>query len=360
MTHRTAALAAVGAVGLLLLPGTGFAQAEPSPEATAIEMIRRLDPIGDGDQTRIGDWVRVQIDRLAQIPEAERQQAGKAFRQTFRSQFGNSNNTPAFKTQFVVQTARKAEEVLTRDSTDLQVAFAVARVLVDFNRAEALPGLLAGLKSQWPVARYLSARGIQGLHQSIVSEKDKSERVITALREAANAEKDGVALGQIYRAISACGQGSAALDAYLAIMESRLAKRQDPESLGAEIAVYQQFRDPAAINTLNQGQKVQLVSRLAGFLRVYTERYNTANLDFDEIDRLERGLALAEEILETAAGTAGGTIRRQLEDGGYDRRGDVATEAFKWIGDPNNDTPGTLNAAPWNVPMGGLNPASGT
>ncbi len=45
-------------------------------------------------------------------------------------------------------------------------------------------------------------------------------------------------------------------------------------------------------------------------------------------------------------------IRAELEEGGYEQRAEVLKEAYKWVGDPDAQTPGTLNAEPWNVPIG--------
>ena len=36
----------------------------------------------------------------------------------------------------------------------------------------------------------------------------------------------------------------------------------------------------------------------------------------------------------------------------YEARARVLPEVFRWVGHPNTSEPGTLNQAPWNVPVG--------
>jgi hypothetical protein len=247
-----------------------------------------------------------------------------------------------------------AEQRLLEPKTDRVVAYAVVRVLVDMNRPEGLPGLLAGLKSSAPAARYLSGRGIYDLHQALASDKDRVEGAIAALREAATAETSPVVLSQMLRALGFPAQPAAVFDAYLTLVDKRLPElAKGAGSVAPEIEAFHYFRNPSVLSALNQAQKAQLAARLAPLLRIYAGRYDAANLKFDEIDRLERALWSVEDILEALVGGGGGAVRKVLEEGGYQRRGDVGPEVVKWIGDPQTNTAGALNAAPWNVPIGG-------
>jgi hypothetical protein len=84
------------------------------------------------------------------------------------------------------------------------------------------------------------------------------------------------------------------------------------------------------------------------------ERYNLVGLEFDEIDRLERRLTLEEEMLSllVADSAKGGRLRAELEAGGHAKRAAVWEQVGLWIGVPASNTPGALNAPPWNVPIG--------
>jgi hypothetical protein len=48
----------------------------------------------------------------------------------------------------------------------------------------------------------------------------------------------------------------------------------------------------------------------------------------------------------------GGNARGAIRRGGHANSAAVLAEVAKWIGDPNSNTAGALNAAPWNVPNG--------
>lgn len=349
--RHTAVLLFVGLTMAAMICGPVRAQNEPLPEDAAIDLIRQVDNIGEGDQSRIADWVRKQFELLAQAPAGERREAAGRLRETFRKQFEDSRNTQAFKVQFPAQTARVAEPVLVKSDTDPIIAYAISRVLLDMNRAEALPGYLAGLRSASPVSRYLCARGIVEQQQAIAGDKERLERTISGLREAGLTETNGVALTQIYRALAIPTQVDSAFDAMLMIMDKRLSPDGGAALAGPEVEAFNFFRSTAVQSVLNQARKTQLVSRLAGFLRVYADRYANANLDFEAADRLERSMAAVEELLEAVAGSGGGAIRKVLDEGGLNRRKDIPGEAAKWIGDPSTNTAGVLNSAPWNVPM---------
>jgi hypothetical protein len=145
------------------------------------------------------------------------------------------------------------------------------------------------------------------------------------------------------------------LDAYLAIFEKRLTDRRGGAVIadGAEVEAFEFFRTPSVLAVLNQNQREQLARPLAVFLRLDAERYNTTGLDFYEVDRLERMMDSVEAILIELVGAGkGGKIRDEIAAGGQDRRAEVLTEAYKWVGHPQSKEPGALNAAPWNVAVG--------
>jgi len=338
----------------LLLLGPVLAQ-DSTPEDETINTIRQLPQISTADQRRIGDWVQVQVDKLAAAPDAGRQTAALTFRKTFKTQYQNPANSPAFKTQLAAQTATIAVAQFGNAKLDQWVAYALARVLVDMGVVETSVGLYAGLKSKHEPARFLSAEGLSALKTAIAADKSKFDEAVKALKEAGLAESSPVVLGRIYLALANPNQVPAVLDAYFAIFEKRLTDRRGGALItdGAEIEAFELFRNPNALAALNQSQKEQLARLLAVFLRADAERYNATGLDFYEVDSLERMMDSAEAILVELVGQGkGGKIRDEIASGGQDRRAEVLTEAYKWVGHPQSKEPGALNVAPWNVAVG--------
>jgi len=340
----------------LLLTGSVLAQ-DATPEDETINTIRPLPQISPADQRRIAEWVLVQVDKLAGVPDSERQAAAAAFRKTFKVQFENPANSPPFKAQLAAQAATIAAAQFGNAKLDQWVAFAVSRVMVDMGGIEASVGLFAGLKSKYETARYLCAEGLSAQKTAIAADKAKLDEVIQVLKTAGLAESSSVVLGRIYLALAHPAQAPAVVDAYLAIFEKRLKDRRGGAVIadGAEVEAFEYFRTPSVLSALNLNlnQKEQLARSLAVFLRLDAERYNTTGLDFYEVDRLERMMDSVEAILVELVGQGkGGKIRDEIAAGGQDRRAEVLAEAYKWVGHPKSKEPGAVNTAPWNVPVG--------
>ncbi len=311
-----------------------------------INAIRSRDVIGPSDQRRIADWVERQVEKLTGFI---------TFRDRFTAQYEHENNSQQFRLQLAAQTAKVAATLFGRPNPRGETAYSLAHVLAIMDRPETLPGLTAGLKSSDARARYACAKGLASLTRSIAADKAKLDQTIKALRETGLAESDPVVLGRIYEALAYPDQSAAVFDSYLKLFDKRLLVRRSPAVIadGAEVYAYEFFRTPRVISALDAGRKSELVARLAVFLRMDAERYSTANLHFDEIDRIERLLASAEAILSNVVGNSkGGRIREALSAGGHGNRQAVLQEAYLWVGDPNNNTPGALNEPPWNVPVG--------
>jgi hypothetical protein len=343
-------------VMLAIAAVSATAQDPASPEDAAIDQICKLDQISEGDQNRIAEWVQGQLDRLGQVPEAERLKAANRLRDRFAARFGDKQCTDAFRTQFPIQAASVAEKTLSSPSTGPYVAYAVARVLLDMNRPETGAALIACLKSPLPVARFLCLRGLTEQKQQIAGDKDRLERTRLALREAGMAEQDSIALAQVYRALGYANQASTVFDDYMAIFSRRLddAKAGGRKVAdGAELEAFAFLDTQGVLDALNQNQKQQLVGPLAEFMHLYSTRYNTEKLEFDEVDRLERSLYYTESLMDRLVDKDGGKIRDVLTSQGYTGRASVVAEAAKWIGDVESKTPGAVNGPPWNVPLGG-------
>lgn len=357
MPNRAAYCVVWSLLASLLVVGSALAQ-DTTPEDDTINTIRQLAQISVSDQRRIGDWVQMQVDKLAATPDSDRQAASVALRKKFKGQYENQANTPPFRAQLAAQTATVAAAQFGNPKLDPWVAFALPRVLVDMDRdrVETLPGLVAGLRSRHEAARYLCAEGLSAPKAAIAADKAKLDEAVDALKKAALAETSPIVLGRIYLALAHGNQVPAVLDAYLAIFDKRLGDRRGGAVAadGAEVEAFEFFRSAGVLAALNAEQKAQLTSRLAVFLRLDAERYKTTGLDFYELDRLERMMDSVEAIFAELVGAAGkgGKIREELAAGGQDRRAEVLAEAYKWVGHPQSKESGALNSPPSNVPIG--------
>lgn len=353
--------AALGSAGPIAAAQT------PNPENATIDAIRGLLQIGDLDQGRIKRWVRIEVDRLAEDASPTfRSSAFQAFRDTCSGQYRNPRNTQPFQSQFATQMGAVANGEFAKRGLDITVSRGLARVLVDLNASETIPGLAAAIGSQDQATRFLGVKGLTAQRKAIGADQTLFTRVIALLRDAATSETDAVVLGQLYRSMAFPKQAASIIDAYLAVFDRRLAHRRGPAVAadGAELDAFEFFRTDGVLNQLNDDQKKALVARLAVFLRLDAERYSDPAIappgeasaqdpDFYERDRIERSLDAVESILETVVGKGkGGTVRIVLNAQGYDGRVAVSKEAYRWVGDVNGNTRGALNEPPWDVPVG--------
>ena len=335
------------------LAGPGTAQ-EITPD-DLVEQIRSRSDIGVSDQGRIAQWAQAQVTELSGAVSGDPAAALKAFRVKIRGQYTNRRNTAQFQAALAEQTAQVGAEWFAKDDLDATVARSLATVLADFNRLEAIDGLLAGLKAKDASARFLCAKALAALKTTIGADGAQLDRTVRALREAGLVESDAVVLSRIYMALAYPNQLDAVFGTYLDLFEKRLSYRRGPAVVvdGAEIDAFDYFRGPGVLNALNANQKAQLVGKLAVFLRLDAERYHTAQLKYYELTALERRLDATGAILSTVAGgPAAGSIRAALESGGHTQRERVLEQAYAWVGKPGTNEPGVLNQDPWNVPVG--------
>lgn len=332
----------------------------------AINAIRQLSSIGPNDQRQIKSWIEGRVDQLGAETNAERpdgfnDKAFRTFRATMQGQFEHKNNTPEFIKSFSEQTAVVATEKFGQTGVPSSVSRGLARSLVDQDRIETIPGLIAGLQVDDEPTRYLCARGLSAQRIAIGQDNTVFSQVSQALGAAGAREKSGFIVGRIYEALNFPNQVAAVFPIYLQIIDARLASRRSGANADiAEVFAYEFFR--AVASGLDNNQKTELVRRLAVFLRLDAQRYNNPalqppsnttapDLGYTERDALERRLDGCEAILEIVVGSGkGGNLRGELAKNGYAGRTAVLQEAKKWYGDGKNT--GILNSAPWNVPSG--------
>lgn len=326
----------------------------PAPEDANIQPVRRMTQIGPADQRLINEWIQAQVDRLAAVEPDKVEGVYAGYRKKFSDLYRHADNSPQFRTQFTVQLAELAVGQFAKRDHSALVARTLARVLVDINRAETVPALIAGLRSGDQATRYLCANGLAALRGAIAGDKETLDKVVTALRAAGVAETNPVALGQIYVALTyPMPQATAAAEAVLSILDARVKFRRGPAVVvdRAEVDAYEFFRGAGVLAALTAEQKNRLVAMVAVLLRMDAERYDSPDLAYEEIDAIERRLDGAEAILAEVVGK-GGDIRNEIGVGGYERRGEVRRQAYLWVGDAAQNRPGAVNAAPWNVAVG--------
>ena len=335
---------------------TAASAQQPSREDAAIEQIRTRRDLSATDTRQIGDWVTARVRMLEGNPGPGNPNPLVPFLKRLTEQYSNTKNTPDFKTQLVVQTSTEAMANFGQANVSSLVSRGLATVLVDFNRIEAVDALLAGLAVNDPGTRVVCVAGLTKLQSAIERDSAKLQQVVQALRRAGASETDPGVRTRIYLALAYENQTALVFDAYMEILDKRLAERRGPAVFMqyAEVELVEFFRLRAVINALSQPQKTQLVGRLAVLLRSDAQRYSAEKLkDNNEKVGLERRLHGIDAILVTVVGGGnGGRIRAELEKGGHEQRAAILMEAYKWVGDPDAQTPGALNAAPWNVPIG--------
>ncbi len=352
-------------VVLSLLMPVGVASAQNAAEQ-AINAIRQLSSVGPSDQRQIKNWIDIQANRLdgaTNIGRADgfNDKAFRTFRAAMQGQFKNSQNTPAFVTAFAEQTTIVAVERFKKTDASSSVLRGLARSLVDHDRVESVPGLLAGLQVSDESTRYLCVRGLSALRTTIEQDTELFGKITQALAAAGQKEKNGFIVGRIYEAINYPSQLAVVFPIYLQILDARLASRKAGTNADiAETFAFEFFRKTCS--RLDNTQKVALAKRLAVILRLDAQRYNDPTLappndhtapdrSYIERDALERRLDGCETVLEIIVGNGkGGSIRKTLAKTGYAGRADVLQEAQKWYGE--GTVAGVLNAAPWNVPTG--------
>jgi hypothetical protein len=325
------------------------------PEDAIVDAIREMPSISAADQTRMAEWVKSQLDKLIATSAEGQSTALARFVVRMQTQAGNPKNSPAFRTQLAAVTAQAAANECSKPNSNPTAAWGLTRVLVDMKVPETISGLSACLKASGSAARYLAARGLTEQRDAIGKDKAKLSEVIPAIQAAALAEPDAVVLSHLYRALAFPNQVGEVFNAYVAVLDKRLAARRKAPMLaadGAELEALEYFRGPGVAASLNQDQKVQLVQRVAVLLRLDAERYQVDSLAPPERVKLESELEAAEGVLLilTAGKTMG--IADELAKGGHDRRADVLVQTHRWVGNAASNESGALNAAPWNVPIG--------
>ena len=264
-----------GDIWLMLLLVALFATAasaqQPSREDAAIEQIRTRRDLSATDTRQIGEWVTARVRGLENLNPGNPNPL-VAFRKRLTKQYSNRKNTPDFKAQLVVQTSAVAMVKFAQANVSSQVANGLATVLADFNRIEVLDALLAGLAVNDAGTRVICLAGLTNLQSVIEGDTTKLQQVVQTLRQAGAKETDPGVVTRFYLALAYKNQTALVFDAYMEILEKRLALRRGPAIFApyAEVELVEFFRLPSVVNAITQQQKTQLIGRLAVLLRSTT------------------------------------------------------------------------------------------
>lgn len=336
--------------GGLSLVWTASLNAQPAAcDVEIIAQIRSLATVGTLDQERINGWVRCQVEQL-NLEVANAPAEFTKFVNRLDTQFNHSANSQAFKAQLAAQLGLVAATELPRTDLHPMAGAAIARVLVNMEAVETLPGLLAGLKSKTPAVRFLSARGLTLLKPTLAKDKARIAEVAGAIQSAGVMEGDPVVLSHLYRALAYPGNVPDVFPALAALLEARLnARRSRTASDGGEIEALEFLRGEGVLTAINAEQKNQLAQRLAVFLRMEAQRFAAPDVSSQEKLLIERSLEAIEGVLVLLTGKPA-ILAEEFARGGTESA--VMTAAAQWVGDSSSNQSGILNAAPWNVPIG--------
>lgn len=358
---RTLVLACLS--GLIFMPSPTRAQAGG---VEVLDAIRARTTLSDSDRDQIKRWIDAEVDKLkgAQTPLDAKWLT--ATRSIFVSQFDNSANSEPFRDQFVDRFAAVSAERFATPDIKPGLAFALALVLVEFDRVQSVPGLIAGLKSKDAGARLQCVKGLAALRGAIAQDDDLFRAVVAALKDAGLAEEHPVILKRIYLALAYTGRVGDVADVYFELFDRRLQYRGGPAVIadGAELEAYEFFRTPGVADALNADQKIKLVGFLAVFFRMDAERLNDSDfapapnqgggaVRFRELDTLQRMLSAVDAILRTLvtpATPAIPTVDSKLMAG--DSSLSILQLVQQWVGEGEAGKAGQLNADPWKVPAG--------
>jgi hypothetical protein len=242
------------------------------------------------------------------------------------------------------------------DTLDPAIARALAWVLRDFEDAGTRPGLEAGLQCKSrPAVRYLCAQAFVDLKENAEADPLLREQVLRTLRDAGQAETSGLVMQRIYRAMAfrEPDQFADATAAILDVMAARLDRRKalagGPICDGGEQPVLALF---AAQRPPSESLRVRLVNLLAILLRLDVQRMTQEGIAELERNRLVQEIDACEKLLLAFVSPSNPTpkIRAAMRKGDDVRSVEMMIELNNWIG--AEGSPGALNAAPWNVPVG--------
>lgn len=334
------ATAIIHASGLAVL-----AQESSSTDSEALDLLRAQTPTAS-DHPVIDGWIKAQVDKLQ--ASASDPAAALSFARQFSEMYNDSRNSDAFRRTFSDRTAQVLVAAVG-GGLDSIVARGFARVLLELREARGLEVMLAALRTNDPVARYLAAKALAAVKADIEADAQLSASTLRTLGEIGAAEGNGVVAAELYKAMHYPQRGDDSLKAVLVALDGRLALLEQPGTRieRAELAAI------GVLEGLSDRDKAGVAQRLAKLLRICVQRYNLDDPMFRMYEQaaIEETIYQAELLLKKLTGLQRAPdVTGKFEKGGPAVRVEMEIDLNKWIGTAQDE--GELNKAPWNVERG--------
>ncbi len=345
------------ALGVLCVAPAG---AQRNDDAV-FEELQTHGSLAPDDDPILDQWLS---DRVAELVAARRggnvnqfPEVEQALWAVVKNLFGQTAVTEAFKNRLAERAAMQfADHFANNNPVAPEVARALVRLLRFMDRVETLAGLQAALRSTDEAVRYLGAEGLRGLRDRIGPNAQLVRTVITALRDAGVAEENGVIVGAIFRALQYPDPLPESLTAITEVLSARAARFRAGRNVVERAEVDGLLFLDAHRAQLSQAQRVQVVQNLAVFLKFYVVQYLSPTIRPAQRQLLERLMVRSEDLLEKLVqlqpAQRAPSLRNALRDQPNVAR-NLPVELAKWIG-AAGASPGLLNQAPWDVPIGGF------
>lgn len=306
--------------------------------------LRRRTPSGAADDEIIDNWINGELKTL--VESNDQREVGRKLRSKVDALRNAGDTSQLFREALHRRLNMLAKQVLERKPAwPEQAAVGLVRVLADASDVQTLEALEQAMKSDAPQVRYLGARAIFKLRDKIAQDPTALDKFIAMLRERGVAEKSGVVVEDIYRALSIGSNTEAVLDAFADILKARAEQYRQGANF-ANSAEVQACQFLLGVN-VPQSKAVPIVQSLAVILRLDVQRYATDDLSDDEQFAIELRVDAVERLLEKLTGQVG-KVRTTMQSGGL--APEIELDLLGWIG--TQGSAGKLNNSPWNVAVG--------
>lgn len=316
-----------------------------------LDELRRRAPSGAADEKIIDDFLAAQITKLTAKDASPA--TGQAFRDLLKRVREASDTTQGFRDVLATRLglASKAEFDKSQ-ALSASAAETLVHAMLDARDKRTAQGFAAALAHPDAAIRYLGAKGLQVVRDTLVATPDNEIKpIVEKLQPAGVAETNAVVVDRIYLALSFTQPAPEAFEAQAAILEARVDRYRKTGVMN----------DTAEVTLLNYLTRVQvpsapaatIVRHAATLLRLDVERFaalNAPGASAGEADAIAGRIDACERFIKKVTGLSGGDIGRKMQSGDVAAAVQMKLELLGWIGSAQED--GALTAAPWSVPRG--------
>jgi len=340
------------------------AVAQEAPVEPNWAVIRR-SPFAAIDRDTAQRWLEATIRQLWAVGDVRQaQNLGLEFYNKIMSHYRADDATPAFRDGLA--------EILASTFSDLYRAAPdnsqpprplgislVLMVLRDFGQPSALPCFRAAMEDPTAGPRFVGAEGILAIQGELTDQQWAA--LVPELQQIASRESNGVVLDRVSRILQAGATGTRAetiAAALRAILDARLAGfaegNLEPQEADGEIVDWLGERagnaDDNAVRIETAGRAGRLLVHACDTLTRFEPKPHYGQQLEELIITTERRLEALVQSVQPDATIPDPTVRVVMFEGGPQRDARMESALLGWIGTP--DTPGTLNAEPFNFPVG--------